>query len=280
MDKNNQKIIEGDCYDWLNQNPDTYFHLTFLDPPFNQKKIYRTYRDNRRGDIYWAKIKTLLTSIYKHTEYGGGIYFMQREKNIEYMLATLSDAKWIVKNLIIWKKKTSPPPCKNHFNKQYQVIAYATKGKRPRVFNKLKIDSPQPLNHIIPKNDGYYLTDIWDDINELSSGYFAGAEAIRDTDGVRIHLQQTPIALLLRIVLTSTLPGDIVFDPMAGIGTTAVVSSQLHRKSISIEIDPSNAQIIRDRLEYHRLVDDIKKYYDYYRHTPDLNEIWNKNYFG
>jgi hypothetical protein len=47
------------------------------------------------------------------------------------------------------EKKTSPAPKSNHFNKQYQVIAYAIKGKRPRVFNKLKIDAPQPLTHKI-----------------------------------------------------------------------------------------------------------------------------------
>jgi DNA modification methylase len=37
MEEHDHTIIVGDCYDWLNQNPDTFFHMTFLDPPFNQK---------------------------------------------------------------------------------------------------------------------------------------------------------------------------------------------------------------------------------------------------
>jgi DNA modification methylase len=274
MEEKNQTILEGDCYEWLNQNPDTYFHLTFLDPPFNQKKTYRLYRDNRRSDIYWARIGALLSSIYRQTIQGGAIYFMQREKHIEHMLAALRDAKWNVKNLIIWKKKTSPTPHSGLFNKQYQVIAYAIKGKRPRVFNKLKKDSPQPLNHKIPKSDGFYLTDIWDDINELSSGFFAGKEAIRDITGTRIHLQQSPISLLLRMILTSTNPGDTIFDPMSGLGTTAIVAVQLKRKSINIEIDPFNVQVIRQRLEIIRNSDQIQKYFKYYRHTKNLDTIW------
>jgi len=274
MAQQDYEIINGDCFDWLNQNLDIFFHLSFLDPPFNQKKSYRVYWDNRREDIYWAKMEELLSTIYKQTIHGGGIYFMQREKHIGHMLAALSDAKWNVKNVIIWRKKTSPTPHINHFNKQYQVIAYAIKGKQPRVFNKLKIDAPQPLNHKIPKEDGYYITDIWDDIYELSSGYFAGKEVIRDIEGTRIHLQQAPISLLLRIILTSTIPGDTILDPMAGTGTAAVVSSQLNRKSISIEIDPFNAKIIQDRLENIRPADNITKYYNYYRHTKNLKKIW------
>jgi len=78
--------------------------------------------------------------------------------------------------------------------------------------------------------------------------------------------------------LSSTIPGDAVFDRMAGTGTTAVVSSQLNRKSISIEIDSFNVQIMKERLESIRPSEDIKKYYDYYRHISDLSRIWDKNH--
>lgn len=115
---------------------------------------------------------------------------------------------------------------------------------------------------------------MWDDTRELTSGYFAGDEAIRDSKGNRIHTQQSPIALLLRIILASSLPGDIVLDPFAGTGTTLVVAQQLGRNSIGIEIDPENVKIIEERLKYPRTADNILRYYNYYRYTHDLQRIW------
>jgi DNA modification methylase len=84
---------------------------------------------------------------------------------------------------------------------------------------------PLPPNYKSTEN-GVYVTDIWDDIRELTSGYFAGDEAIRLENGERFHKQQSPIALLLRIILSSTQIGDTVFDPFAGTGTTLVTAYQ------------------------------------------------------
>lgn len=119
-----------------------------------------------------------------------------------------------------------------------------------------------------------YVTDIWDDIRELTSGYFAGDEAIRNPDGERFHKQQTPIAFLLRIILSSTKIGDTVFDPFAGTGTTLVVATQLKRKSIGIEIDPGNVKHIENRLENIRDSDDIQRYYNDYIYTDNIEQIW------
>lgn len=122
-----------------------------------------------------------------------------------------------------------------------------------------------------------YVTDVWDDIRELTSGYLAGEEAIRKSTGERFHKQQAPIALLLRIILSSTNPGDIVLDPFAGTGTTLVVAEQLGRKSIGIELDPENVKCIKDRVKNIREADNIEKWYKDFIHTENLNEIWNLN---
>ena len=97
-----------------------------------------------------------------------------------------------------------------------------------------------------------FVTDVWDDIRELTSGYFAGDEALRDAEGNRSHKQQAPIQLLLRIILSSTNPGDVVLDPFAGSGTTLTVAEQLGRKSIGIELDSQNVTLIRNRLDMNR----------------------------
>jgi len=270
----NCKVLQGDCLGYIDKGFMDSIHLTFLDPPFRQGKNYRFFDDDQPDDRYWAWLKEVLLKVYEITTEGGAIYFMQREKNTEQVLRILRETGWIFQNLVIWKKRTSAVPSEFRFSKQHQIIAFATKGHKPRVFNKLRVDLPLLPDYKYGRNNGVYLTDVWDDIRELTSGYFAGDEAIRDNKGNRIHTQQSPIALLLRIILSSTLPGDTVLDPLAGTGTTLVVAHQLKRASIGIEIDPDYVKIIEMRLKSLRPADNIFQYYNYYKFTPNLREIW------
>jgi len=274
----NYKIIHGDCINIVS-NPQNFgiekVDLTFLDPPFNQDKEYNSWNDNLPEHEYWDRMKTVCQGTYGITSDGGAIYFMQREKNSEFVLQCLRETGWILHNLIIWKKKTSAVPCSNKFGKHYQVIAFATKGANPRVFNRLRISPPLPPNYKFIRENGVYVTDVWDDIRELTSGYFAGDEAIRTENGERFHKQQSPIALLLRIILSSTKIGDTVFDPFAGTGTTLVVAEQLKRKSMGIEIDAENASCIQNRLKHISKADQVLRLYKDYHHTENLKAIWD-----
>ena len=232
-------VMHGDCASLLDQQNIPFGHvdLAFLDPPFNQDKGYNEWDDNLPEAQYWKWMGNVCTKIYRQTASGGAIYFMQREKKTESVLRCLRESGWLFQNLIIWKKKTSAVPGMNRFGKHYQIIAFATKGERPRVFHRLRIDPPLPAGYKYERENGMFVTDVWDDIRELTSGYFAGDEALRDAEGNRLHKQQAPIQLLLRIILSSTKPGDVVLDPFAGSGTTLVVAGQLGRESVGIELD-------------------------------------------
>ena len=267
------EVFASDIIEWLKSNPSEEFHLSFLDPPFNQGKEYKLFDDNLPYEEYWRWMEEVLSEIFRRTVDGGAVYFMQREKNTEFVLSALRRTGWSFQNLIIWKKKTSAVPGMNRFGKQFQVIAYAIKGERPRIFNRLRISPPLPPEYKYERESGIFVTDIWDDIRELTSGYFAGDEAIRAEDGERFHKQQSPIALLLRIIMASSSMGDTVFDPFAGTGTTLVVAKQLKRNSIGVDIDPGNVKLIRRRLEEERPSDDVSKYFDYYRYTEGLASI-------
>ena len=247
--------------------------LSFLDPPFNQDKAYNAWNDNLPPEKYWEWMHAICAKVYALTSDGGAIYFMQREKNTEFVLQCLRDTGWTFQNLIIWKKKTSAVPGVKRFGKHYQVIAFATKGKTPRVFHRLRIDPPLPAGYKHARENGMFVTDVWDDIRELTSGYFAGDEALRDADGHRLHKQQTPIQLLLRIILSSTNPGNVVLDPFAGSGTTLVVAEQLGRKSVGIELDSQNVTLIENRLAERRESDDVSRFFKDYACTPDLETI-------
>lgn len=222
---------------------------------------------------YWKWMKEVCELTYKQTVDGGSIYFMQREKNTAEVINTLTDSGWTFQNLIIWQKKTSAIPSLRRFGKSYQVIVFATKGRLPNVFNKLRIDPPLPDGYQKRAN-GIYVTDVWQDIRELTSGYFAGEEALRTEEHQRAHKQQSPIALLIRIILSSSLPGMTVFDPFAGSGTTCVVATQLFRHSISVEIDPNNVELIQQRIRDARVSDDVRRFRPDYLHTADLDSIW------
>jgi len=268
------ELFLSDCVDFLKTNNNHKFDLTFLDPPFNQAKEYRNHDDNMSSEKYWEWMTEICNLVLNNSVDGAAIYFMQREKNSHYVIKALEDADWTYQNLIIWKKKTSAVPNKKRFGLHYQIIVFATKGKTPRVFNKLRIDPPLLETEKYRRPNGMYVTDVWDDVRELTSGYFAGDEPVRDGKGQRVHKQQSPVHLLTRIILSSSKPGDLVFDPFAGTGTTLTVAQQLRRNSIGTEIDPVNRDVILKRISHLRPSDDISKLEHYYRFTESLKSIW------
>ena len=267
-------IIKDDCEKTLKTNFSEKIHLTFLDPPFNQGKEYNSHNDDMPEAEYWDWMTRVCKLIFEKTVDGGAIYFMQREKNTSFVLDALSKSGWTFQNLIIWRKKSSAVPGNTRFAKHYQVIAFATKGQKPNTFNKLRIQPTLLVTEKYERKTGMYITDVWDDIRELTSGYFAGHEPLRDRYKKRAHKQQTPVALLTRIILSSTKTDDLVFDPFAGTGTTLVVAKQLQRKSVGIELDSDNVSLIEKRLGSLRQADDITKLWDDYAHTKNLHEIW------
>ena len=273
-------IQKGNCTDILEHQAFTdlfgrqLIDLTFLDPPFNQDKDYSEWDDNLPENEYWNWMRDICVKIFTLSSEGSALYFMQREKNTEQVLRCLRESCWTFQNLIIWRKKTSAVPGTVRYGKHYQIIAFVTKGDRPRMFHRLRINPPLPAGYKLERENGMYVTDVWDDIRELTSGYFAGDEALRDKHGNRVHKQQSPIQLLLRILLSSTNPEDFVLDPFAGTGTTLVVAQQLNRNSIGIELDKQNVRLIERRIEEEREADLITKFYKDYEHTSELDSIW------
>src|SRR5690606_32695146 len=78
------------------------------------------------------------------------------------------------------------------------------------------------------------LTNVWQDIDFYSES--------------RIHRTQKPISLIERLIRASSLAGQVVLDPFAGSGSTAVAARRLGRRSISIELDAEMAAKATQRL--------------------------------
>ncbi|MDE2218714.1 MAG: site-specific DNA-methyltransferase, partial [Patescibacteria group bacterium] len=102
--------------------------------------------------------------------------------------------------------------------------------------------------------------------------------AIRRENGERLHKQQSPLALLIRIILSSSKIGDTILDPFAGTGTTLVAAEQLKRRSVGIEIDADNVKGIISRLKEIAPSDSIFRFYKDYIYTENLKDIWDAEF--
>ena len=93
------QVFEADCLQILKPHSlDKSLDLTFLDPPFNQAKDYTYHDDNLPDEQYWGWMKEVCQLIYDKTSMGGALYFMQREKNSEFVLRCLRESGWSLQN--------------------------------------------------------------------------------------------------------------------------------------------------------------------------------------
>ena len=77
------EIFNKDCIKYLDEYDGDPFDLTFLDPPFNQSKEYRSHNDKMSIIDYWNWMNKVIKLIYDNSSDGAAIYFMQREKNTD-----------------------------------------------------------------------------------------------------------------------------------------------------------------------------------------------------
>jgi site-specific DNA-methyltransferase (adenine-specific) len=72
---------------------------------------------------------------------------------------------------------------------------------------------------------------------------------IHNRPSKHVHPTEKPVALMKELVRLFTDPGDVVFDPFMGSGSTGVAALELGRKFIGIEKDPVYFCIARDRIK-------------------------------
>src|SRR5262249_572875 len=90
-----------------------------------------------------------------------------------------------------------------------------------------------------------------DDLQMRSDWLFpicSGPERLKDGGGRKAHPTQKPEALLTRVLLASSHPGDLVLDPFFRTGTTAPVAPRLGRGWSGIERSPAYAAAARERI--------------------------------
>ncbi len=243
-------ILRGDCVDELAKLPSSSFDLVFADPPYNLQLDGDLLRPNNTivDGVHQAWDKFASFADYDRFSAGwlaecrrllkpnGALWVIGSYHNIFRLGVTLQDQGYWILNDVIWRKTNPMPNFRGRrFTNAHETLIWAGRDQSSKyTFN---YESLKALN---------------DDLQMRSDWLFpicSGPERLKDDGGRKAHPTQKPEALLHRLLLASTNPGDLVLDPFFGTGTTGAVAKRLGRRWLGIERDPDYAAAAQERID-------------------------------
>lgn len=243
------KIIQGNSLTLLKQFPDQSVDLIFADPPYNlQLKNTLTRPDHSTVNAVmetWDHFNsfaeydqfciTWLTECQRILKKTGTIWLIGTYHNIFRLGALLQNLGFWILNDIVWVKPNPMPNFRGtRFNNAHETLIWAAPHEKAKyTFH-------------------YHTMKNFNDDKQMRSDWMipicSGIERLKE-NGQKVHPTQKPEALLYRILLATSNDNDIILDPFAGSGTTAVAAKQLGRQFIAIEQDPYYVEQAQLRLE-------------------------------
>ncbi len=165
----------------------------------------------------------------------GTIWVIGSYHNIYRVGALLQDADFWILNDIVWRKTNPMPNFRGtRFTNAHETLLWCAKDEKARyTFNYRAMKA---------LNDDLQMRSDW--LLPICSG----GERVKGEDGGKAHPTQKPEALLYRILLACTKPGDVVLDPFFGTGTTGAVARRLGRRWIGIERETAYVKVARERI--------------------------------
>jgi modification methylase len=229
-------VLAGDCIEVMRGLPDASVDLVFADPPYNLQLKGTLHRpDNSLVDAvddawdrfasfaaYDAFSRAWLAEARRLLKPDGAIWVIGSYHNIFRLGTALQDAGFWILNDVIWRKSNPMPNFRGkRLTNAHETLIWAAKSDQSKyTFN---YEAMKALN------DGVQMRSDW--LIPLCSG----GERLRTDAGEKTHPTQKPEALLHRLLLASTRPGDLVLDPFFGTGTTGAVAKRLRRHFVGIE---------------------------------------------
>jgi modification methylase len=241
-------ILPGDCLEVLPQIPENSIDVIFADPPYNLQLSQDLWRPNQTRvagvDDSWDKFperneydqftRNWLAACKRVLKKTGTIWTIGTYHSIYRVGAILQDLDYWILNDIIWIKTNPMPNFRGvRFTNAHETLIWAQKKK----------GASYTFNH-------HAIKSLNDDLQMRSDWTFplcTGKERIR-ANGEKSHSTQKPEALLYRILLATTNPGDVVLDPFFGTGTTGTVARKLGRHFIGIEREKRYIKLAMDRI--------------------------------
>jgi modification methylase len=250
------QIIAGDCIDEMNKLPAGSVDLIFADPPYNLQLRGDLHRpDNSKVDAvddHWDQFSSFaayddftrrwLAAARRLLKPNGAIWVIGSYHNIFRVGAAMQDAGFWLLNDVVWRKSNPMPNFRGkRLTNAHETLIWASKDENAKyTFNYEALKA---------LNEGVQMRSDW--LIPLCTGH----ERLKDEKGDKAHPTQKPEALLHRVILATTNPGDVVLDPFFGTGTTGAVAKMLGRDYIGIEREEAYRAAASERLARVRKLD-------------------------
>jgi len=259
------KTLNGDVLKMLEFVPDNFADLIIIDPPYNLTKNFNGFKFNSRSDESFDEyLETWFPQVCKKLKPNGSLY-MCGDWKCTSSLQRAIEKELSILNRITWQREKGRG-AKSNWKNGMEDIWFAVKNPKDYYFDvesvkmKRKVIAPYKVDGK-PKDwdqseDGNfritYPSNFWDDI---SIPFWSMPE---NTD----HPTQKPEKLYAKLILASSKPGDIVFDPFLGSGTTSVVAKKLGRNYCGIEMNQEYCLWTEKRLQMAEKDSSIQGYSD------------------
>lgn len=259
-------VINGDLFECVDSIPDKYFDLIIIDPPYNLDKDFNGKKfSSMKSEEYEDYLRSWFYPVCGKLKDNGSLYMCGDWKCSSSMQRVIEERLTIL-NRITWQREKGRG-AKSNWKNAMEDIWFAVKNPKDYCFNvddvkmKRRVLAPYKMNGE-PKDweetdEGNfrltYPSNFWDDI---TIPFWSMPE---NTD----HPTQKPEKLYAKLILASSNPGDVIFDPFLGSGTAAVVAKKLGRRYCGVEIDPEYCLWSAKRLVQAETDKEIQGYSDH-----------------
>ena len=243
-------VLLGDSITILNSLPESIVDLIFADPPYNLQLEGALNRPDQSlvdaVDDDWDKFASFadydrftrdwMKAAQRVMKPNATLWVIGSYHNIFRVGSIMQDLGFWLLNDIVWRKANPMPNFRGRrFTNAHETMIWASKSANAKSYT-FHYDALKAGNEDTQVRSDWYLP------------LCTGGERLKDEKGDKVHPTQKPEALLARILLSSSNPGDVVLDPFFGSGTTGAVAKRLGRHYIGIERDPEYAKAARARI--------------------------------
>lgn len=242
-------ILQGDCVAMMRSLPAASVDMIFADPPYNLQLGGDLHRpDGSQVDAVsdeWDKFDSLgtydrftlawLKEAKRILKPNGSIWVIGSYHNIFRVGTALQDNGYWILNDIVWRKANPMPNFKGtRFTNAHETLIWASMGEKSKyTFNYRAMKT---LNDELQMRSDWLIP-------------ICGGQERLKKGGTKVHPTQKPEALLYRILLACSNPGDVILDPFFGTGTTGAVAKRLGRHFIGIEREDDYIAAAKERIE-------------------------------
>ena len=245
--------IQADLFDVLPLMPDAFADLIIIDPPYNLAKDFNgTKFKSMSNDDYENYLRSWFGKVCDKLKPDGSLYLCGDWKSTAAMQRVIEESGLTILNRITWQREKGRG-AKTNWKNGMEDIWFAVKDPKNYYFNveavmmKRKVIAPYRVDGVakdwMETEEGNfritYPSNFWDDI---SIPFWSMPE---NTD----HPTQKPEKLMAKLILASSQPGDVVFDPFLGSGTTSVVAKKLGRIYCGVELNELYCLFAAKRLQ-------------------------------